>query len=272
MQKTALVTGASSGLGYEFAKLLANDKYDLVLVARREDKLNEIKDELETCYHVKVILIFADLTNPHKPQEIFDQLTRQGISIEILINNAGFGSFGKFQDVDWSRQTQMLQLNIVSLSHLTKLFLPGMIKRGEGKILNMASTAAFHPGPLMSVYYASKAYVLHFSEAVANELKGTGVSLTVLCPGPTATGFQATANLENSRLMKMIKLPTAAQVAECGYSALKKGKVLVIHGTMNKILTFSTRFIPRRWTTEIIRKFQEIDKINDDTACIASRL
>jgi len=253
MSKTALITGASGGIGYEFAKLLAQDGYNLVLIARSEDKFYEIKQEFREKFSVKVMVIPVDLTIPQVSGEIFHELEKKDIKVDVLINNAGFGHFGEFQGSDLGKDAQMIQLNIVVLTHLTKLFLKGMIERGGGKILNVASVAAFLPGPLMSVYYATKAYVLSFSEAVSNETKGTGVTVTALCPGPTETGFQTASQLNDSQSLKNRKLPSAAEVAKYGYKAMLNGDVVAVPGVMNKIFVQLVKFLPRTTVTELVR-------------------
>ncbi|MBE8968493.1 SDR family oxidoreductase, partial [Nostocales cyanobacterium LEGE 12452] len=177
-KQTALITGASGGIGYEFVKLFAQDGYNLVLVARSVDKLNKIADEFKKKFGIDVKVISKDLSNPSAPEEIFRELEQASINVDVLVNNAGFATYGLFNEIDLNAEMQLLQVNVLCLTHLTKLFLKGMVQRGSGKILNLASTAAFQPGPLMAVYYASKAYVLSFSEAIANELEGTGVSVT----------------------------------------------------------------------------------------------
>ena len=257
MKETVLITGASSGIGYEFAKIFADRKCDLVLVARNESKLKEIKAELEENDNVKILVIVQDLSTPEAAKKIFEELTEKQIQIDVLINNAGFGEYGFFSQTNWEKEEQMIQVNIVSLSHLTKLLLPSMIERKKGKIFNVASTAAFQPGPLMAVYYASKAYVLSFTEAIANELKGSGVTVTVLCPGATASGFQAAAAMEDSKLVKGKNLPTAAEVAQFGYDTLQKGKTVAVHGFANKFLALLVRFLPRATVTNIVRATQE---------------
>lgn len=256
MKQTTLITGASSGIGFELSKIFAEKQYNLVLVARREQKLQEIQTNLETVYPVKVTIIALDLTKPDAPQMLFDTLARQQIQIDILVNNAGFGDYGFFVESIWEKMQQMIQLNIMAVTHLSRLFLPGMIQRGYGKILNLGSTAAFQPGPLMAVYFATKAYILSFTEAIANELQDTGVTATVLCPGPTESEFQVTANQQASGLIKGKKLATAPEVAQLGYQTLIQGKTVVVHGLSNKLLIFVNRFVPRNLITQSVRKVQ----------------
>ncbi|MBU7586033.1 MAG: SDR family oxidoreductase [Nostoc sp. TH1S01] len=256
-KKTALITGASGGIGYEFVKLFAQDKYNLVLVARSEQKLYQMADELKSKFGIDVKVIAKDLANPSAPEEIFSELQQASIKVDILINNAGFASYGLFNETDLTAELQMLQVNVMCLTHLTKLFLKDMVKQGYGKILNLASTAAFQPGPLMAVYYASKAYVLSFSEAIANELEGTGVSVTALCPGPTESGFQKRAAMEDSKLVSGQKIMDAETVAKIGYEALFDNKTVVVPGLKNKLLTETVRFTPRKLVTKIVRSMQE---------------
>jgi uncharacterized protein len=248
---TALVTGASVGIGRELAKLCARDGYDLVLIARSRPQLQSLAAELRSA----VRIIPADLSLGPAPREIFDQLA--GMPIDVLINNAGFGLLGKFWELDPRQQVDMVQVNITALTELTRLFLPGMIERRRGRVLNVASTAAFQPGPLMAVYYASKAYVLSFSEAIHNECRGTGVTVTALCPGPTRTEFQRRAGASTAKLFDSGRVMDAATVAQIGWSATKKGKPLAIAGGMNAAMAFLTRFAPIQLTASMARKFQE---------------
>ncbi len=190
-------------------------------------------------------------------QEVYDTCTAENISIDYLINNAGVGEFGFFKEANWAKTEQMIDLNIKSLTKMCHLFLPNMIARKEGKILNIASTAAFQPGPLMEVYYATKSYVLFFSEAIYNELQGTGVCVTCLCPGPTESGFQAVAEMQDSKLVKDKKLPTSAEVAAFGYKAMMNNKMTVIPGFMNNVMATSVRFSPRKMVLALVRKLSE---------------
>ncbi len=252
MRRTVLITGASNGLGVEFAKIHAAKGDNLVLVARGKDKMNLLKTEIEKRHNVSVLVIGRDLSEPAAAKTIFNELKTQKIKVDYLINNAGFGDFGNFENSNWEKQLQMINLNITALAYFTRLFLPDMIKNKYGKIMNVASTAAFQPGPSMSVYFATKAFVLSFSEAIANELKGTGVTVTALCPGATATGFKTAAALDNSNLFKGT-IATSKSVAEFGYKAMMKGKTVVIHGLMNKFMAFSVRFAPRKLVTALTR-------------------
>jgi uncharacterized protein len=251
MSQTVLITGASNGIGLELANIFAGKNYNLVLVARSADKLLAFEKA-----HQNVVSIAQDLSLPNAAQDLYNTLQSKKISIDILINNAGFGDFGMFAESNWQKQEQMINLNITCLTQLTHLCLPNMIANKSGKILNVASTAAFQPGPLMSVYYATKAYVLHFSEAIANELEDTGVTVTVLCPGATESGFQNLANMHDSKLVKGKKLPTSKVVAEYGFKSLMAGKRVAIHGTLNYILANSNRLTPRNMVVKIVRMMQ----------------
>jgi short-subunit dehydrogenase len=257
MSKTALITGASSGIGYELAKCFARDGVNLVLVARDETRLGQVAAELRST-SVSVRVVPADLARAVAPSEILDATRAANIDVDYLVNNAGFGSCGPFADSDLRADLDMLQVNMVALVHLTRLYLPGMRQRGSGGVLNVASTAAFQPGPLMAIYYASKAFVLSLTEAIAEELRDTGVTATALCPGPTATDFQRRAKIEHIRLMKSkLVMMTARQVAEIGYLAFLEGKVIVIPGLLNKIGAQSVRISPRSMVRKITRRLQE---------------
>lgn len=251
---TALITGASGGIGYELAKLFARDRYNLVLVARSADKLARFADELQRQFQVSAKAVPLDLTTAPAPQFLFDQLQREGIAVDVLVNNAGYGAFGEFAKIPPEEDLGQIHLNVTALTHLTKLFLGPMLERKSGRILNVASTAAFQPGPLMAVYYATKAYVVSFSEALANEVAGSGVTVTCLCPGPTDTGFQGRAGTANTLLFKKARPMDAATVARDGYHGLMDGKTLVISGFRNWLLAESVRFAPRKMVTAISRK------------------
>jgi len=257
-KSTALITGASGGIGYELAKVMAKNGINLVLVARSLGKLEELKQELEKEFGISVLCLPADLSDTAQCQKLFTEIQNRKMHIDFLVNNAGFGDFGKFAESEWGKTHQMVELNITSLTFLTRLFLPGMLQRKKGKILNVASTAAFQAGPLMAVYYATKAYVLSFSEAIANELEGTGVTVTALCPGPTQSGFTKAAGMEESGLFKGTRFPTSKDVAEYGYCAMMKGKTLAIHGKLNKVLAFSTRLAPRKVLARAVRRLQDV--------------
>jgi len=254
MKKTALITGASSGLGIEFARIHASKGGNLVLVARSQDKMETLKTELQNQYDVSVHVIAKDLSDQLASKAIFDDLQAQKIKIDYLINNAGFGDFGDFAECDWEKQLQMINLNITALTYLTRLFLPDMVANKYGRILNVASTAAFQPGPTMSVYFATKAFVLSFSEAIANELSGTGVTVTALCPGATETGFKQAASLNRSNLFKGNGIASSQEVAVFGYKSMKDGKTVAVHGFMNSLMAQSVRFAPRKIVTAIARQ------------------
>jgi uncharacterized protein len=254
---TALITGASGGIGLELAKLFAADGNNLILVARSENKLKELAAQLEQQYKIVAHVLAKDLANYHTAKEIADWCSNNKITVDYLVNNAGFGDFGFFHESDWAKQEQMINLNITTLTYLTHLFLPGMVQRKTGKVLNVASSAAFQPGPTMSVYYATKAYVLHFSEAIANELNGTGVTVTAFCPGAFESGFQAAAAMEESKLVKGKKLPSSLEIATYGYRQMQKGKMVAIPGLMNKIMANSVRFSPRWLVLKMVRAMQD---------------
>ena len=257
MAKTALITGASGGIGYELAKVFAANNHDLILVARSIDKLQHIQDELTQTYSLQVHVMGCDLSQPDTPKGLFEWVQQQHLTVDVLVNNAGFGDYGPFANCDWDKQRALMQLNMVSLTQLTRLCLPQMLERGYGKILNVASTAAFQPGPFMATYYASKSYVMSFTEALAHEVKGTGVTATVLCPGPTGgTDFQTRAKLGDVEFFKKFKLPTAAEVAQFGYDALERHQVVAVHGLFNQLLVFTNRLMPRQLVTNAVGQLQ----------------
>ncbi|MFA5056313.1 MAG: SDR family oxidoreductase [Dehalococcoidia bacterium] len=259
-EKTALVTGASGGIGYELTKLFARDGYNLVLVARNAGELQKIAEQLKSEYGISVKIIPKDLASPDSPREIFDEIQADGISIDILINNAGFGAYGSFRDTNLKDELEMMQVNMVSSTHLTKIFLPGMISKGYGRIMNVSSMAAFQPGPLVAVYCASKSYVLSFSEALAEELSGTGVTVTALCPGPVSTGFAKRAKTERTKVMisgLFNKVWEAKDVAAIGYHGLMKGKTVVIPGKRYILSTLIVRWVPRKLVRKSAKKIME---------------
>jgi len=251
--QTALITGASGGIGYELARLFARDHYNLVLIARSAGTLKQVAGELEGQFGVTVKTFTLDLAATSAPMFLFDQLQREEIAVDVLVNNAGFGAFGEFASMTEEEILGQIQLNITALTHLTRLFLPPMLVRRSGRIMNVASTAAFQPGPLMAVYYATKAYVLSFSEALANELARSGVSVTCLCPGPTKTNFAKRAGTERSRLFRKLRPMTAETVARDGYRGLMAGRTVVISGAQNWLVAESVRFAPRKMVTAISR-------------------
>ena len=258
MNQTALITGASSGIGLDLTRLFAAGGFDLILVARSEAKLRQTAVELEREFGIGVTVLPGDLARPETPSLLMALLEEQGRSVDVLVNNAGYGLAGNFaQETDLRTELEMIQVNITALTHLTKLLLPLMVERKRGRIMNVASTAAFQPGPLMAVYYATKAYVLSFSEAIAEELTGSGVTVTALCPGPTATGFAEAAEATNRRLFKLKTPMSSMEVARAGYAGLMRGQRIVIPGLANKFLAQSVRFAPRRLATKITRALQE---------------
>ena len=249
MNPTALITGASGGIGEQLARLFAAHRYDLVLVARSADKLQSLSAELARAHGVQARSLAADLAHPDAPSELFQAL--QGVAIDVLVNNAGFGARGPYAELDYQVEARMIQVNVAALAHLTRLFLPGMLARRNGKILNVASTAAYVPGPFMAVYYASKAFVLSFSEALAEEVQGSGVTVTALIPGPTETNFAATAGTQDSRLFRTASVMSAAAVARVGFDGLMAGKRVAIAGASNRLTVFSTRLAPRTMLAKI---------------------
>jgi short-subunit dehydrogenase len=256
-RQLALVTGASSGIGADLARELAQGGHDLVLSARGEGKLRALADELEQAHGVTAHVIGADLAEAGAADKLVAELARRQLTVDILVNNAGYALYGPFAETDAADELRMIQLNIVALTQLTKLLVPGMLAKKQGRVLNVASTAAFQPGPLMAVYYASKAYVLSFSEALANECAGSGVTVTALCPGPTRTNFQARAQMEDSKLVRGKEIMTSAEVARIGYRALMKGKAVIIPGASNKMMAQAVRFLPRSTVTKLVRSAQE---------------
>ncbi len=257
LRPTALVTGGSGGIGLELAKILARNDFDLVLVARKRDTLEAAAGQLEGKFAVKAHVFTADLRRADAPQAIFDFLQNENIPIEVLVNNAGFGLGGEFSETELQLELEMIQVNISALTHLTKLFLAPMLRRRSGRVLNVASTAAFQPGPLMAVYYASKAYVLSFSEALSEELRNSGVTVTALCPGPTHTGFADAAQRGDSRLFNAFGISDADDVAQYGFDAMMQGKRIAIPGVKNKILAQANRFAPRALSAKLGRMVRE---------------
>ena len=258
MKKTALITGASGGLGLSFVNIFAREGYDLVLVARNGVRLEEIKKDIEGKYGVNATVIPCDLTADDGAKTVFDATKQAGLHVDVLVNNAGFGDFGEFHKSDLGKQTRMVDLNCTALIELCHLYLPDMIAKGEGNILNVDSIASFQPGPLMSVYYATKAFVLSFTQAISRELKGTGVKVTALCPGPIRTNFDSAAELGESGLFKNLKVWDPDVVAEFGYKNMKRGKVVCICGFANKILVFANRFAPRCLVRELVYHLQKV--------------
>jgi len=255
-KKTALITGASSGIGKALAENFAKDGYHLILAARGVAKMQALADALKRSYGVEVTVIGADLETNNGAATLHADIKARGITIHALANNAGYGTFGEFKESALAPELAMMQLNMNTVAVLTKLFLPDLIAT-RGKILNTASTAAFQPGPYMAVYYATKAFVLSFSEAIAAELDGTGVTVTALCPGPTASGFQDKADMHASALVKGKKLPSSEEVAAAGYRAMQRGQRVFIPGLMNWIMAQSVRLTPRNMVTAMVKQMSK---------------
>lgn len=251
MKKTALITGASKGIGKELAIIFAQNNINLVLTARSNDILSEFKEYLESNYSISVLVVVKDLCSASSAQELFSEIKDNQIEIDYLVNNAGFGDYGSFADTAWERYESMISLNVTTLTHLSHLFITDWKGRKSGRILNVASTAAFQPGPMMAVYFATKAFVLNLSEAVGQELKNDNISITTLCPGPTHTSFGAESKMNASDVVKNVKIANAKDVAALGYKSMMKGKPTVIHGSVNKLAPFAIRFMPRKWITKL---------------------
>jgi len=255
MKNLALITGASSGIGMELARIHASRKGDLVLVARRKEELERLAEELQRDHGVQVSVAVKDLSATRASKELVEELGELVKEVEVLINNAGFGGFGKFIDRPIEKEIEMMQLNMVALTELTHLVLPHMIARGKGKILNTASSAGFMPGPSQAVYFATKAYVVSLTQSIHHELKPHGISVTALCPGPVRTGFEKTAGLEGVDLFKMALSPVHTAIA--GYRGMEKGRMIVFD---QRLLSFSVNwlipFIPRSWILRMVEKMQ----------------
>jgi short-subunit dehydrogenase len=256
--ETVLITGASSGIGLEMARLFAADGANLVLVARSEDRLATLATELRESCRVEVAVLPRDLAQSDAPIRIFEDLQAQGRVVDVVVNNAGFGLVGPLAQLPVEGQMDMMQVNVAAVTHLTRLFLPGMLQLGAGGVLNVASTAAFQPGPTMAVYFASKAYVLSLSEALFEEVAGTGVTVCCLAPGPTETGFGAKSKMERSLLFRLGTM-NAAAVARAGYRGFRDGRALVVPGLGNRLVAFSTRFTPRFLTRRLAKRMLRTD-------------
>lgn len=255
---TALITGASSGIGFELAKVLARENFDLILVARSLDKLEDLKKQLSS-FNRRVDVISMDLSVPGAASELHKKTQSLGLTVDCLVNNAGFGEFGEFYKIDRQRQADMIHLNITALTELSHAYLASMVQKKSGHIINIASTAAFQPGPRMAVYFATKAYVLSFSEALSEELSETGVNVTAICPGPTESGFADAANLGTSDLFKNKSVPTSKDVAEFTWKAMKNKDVVAVHGITNWLLAQSNRLAPRAVVRKIAKKVLKRD-------------
>lgn len=252
----AVVTGATSGIGLEFARLFAADGIHLVLAARGKAELEQVAKELREGFDIDVHILSLDLSLQSDAEKLYAYTKEQELPVSYMINNAGFGDYGDFIKSSWQKEQSMINLNITTLTYFSKVYGQQFAHAGFGHIVNVASTAAFQPGPLMAVYYATKSYVLHFSEAIATELRPSGVRVTALCPGPTASKFQEAAAMSDSKLVQGKKLPTAAEVARYGYKSMKRGRVVAIHGTGNKFGAYAVRFLPRRAVRAIVHRAQ----------------
>jgi short-subunit dehydrogenase len=247
-----LITGASSGIGLELSRLFARNGYDEILVARRRESLEPLVNELATAHGVRIVPVAQDLARPAAAAAVYDEATASGLSVGCLVNNAGVGLYGAFTETSLAAELDMIQLNVMSLVHLTKLCLPDMVRRRRGRVLNVASTAAFLPGPGMAVYYATKAFVLSFSEGIAEEVRDSGVTVTALCPGPTRSGFQDKAKMQASRLMQG-SFMDASDVAAAGYRGMLQGRRVIIPGVQNKMVPHLVRVLPRRVVVAVSR-------------------
>lgn len=249
-RSVALITGATTGIGYELAKLYAKDKINLILVARDDEKLREVKEEL-SLYDIMVYTISLDLAEDNSCEKVLDFVNKNNLSVDILINNAGMGSFGYLSEIEMEKELKLIDVNIRALTEITKMFLPIMIDHGEGAIMNVASTAAFCAGPKMATYYASKAYVLNFTEALYEELRNTEIKVSCLCPGPVKTSFQEKSGIRKSEAAKKA-LMTAKEVAKVAYKDFNKGKLIIVPGFKNKVIILLNKFIPRSLSRKII--------------------
>lgn len=257
-RQTALITGASSGIGVELARLAATNRHDVVLVAKDADRLAHVATSLRNAHGVDCWVVPMDLAKPAAYTQLAEELASRNIDVDILINNAGFGSRGRFLSLDLQRQLDMIQVNLTSVVALTRMLMPGMLERKRGRVLNVASTAAFQPGPNMAVYYATKVFLLHFSEGLSEELAGTGIGVTCLCPGPTRTGFAARANVDRLRAFRLTAME-AADVAEAGWRGLMAGRAVVIPGFRNKLVALSAQVAPRWIARKVAHALQAGD-------------
>jgi short-subunit dehydrogenase len=251
----ALVTGASGGIGLELARLFAGEGHDVVLVARGGERLASVARDFEDRFRVQVRAIPRDLSNPIAPLSLYDECGE----VDFLVNNAGFGHRGSFAEEDPVMLSEMLQVNVAAMTQLTRMFLPAMIERGSGRILNVASLAAYQPGPLMAVYAASKAYVLSFSEGIRQELAGTGVTVTALCPGPTRTAFAGRAKMARSGVNEATEME-AHEVARIGYTGMMAGRPVVVPGRVNRLGALGSRLVPRSVAAGIARRIHEANE------------
>ncbi len=252
-----LITGASSGIGWELAHEYARNGHSLILTARTTSKLNELKAELEKKHNALIEVISLDLSKPTSAEKLFSEIKSRGFKLNGLVNNAGFGDHSEFAKSNFNKISEMIQLNVNSLTEITHLFMSDLIKNAPSKIMNVASTAAFLPGPLMAVYYATKAFVLSFSEGLSKELETQNVSVTALCPGPTTSGFMEAANFSNSSYLQKIKFPTSRAVAVYAYQKTMNNQVIAVHGVLNNIMVFATRIMPRSFTRGLVLSVQK---------------
>lgn len=256
LPRTALITGASSGIGLDLAKLFARDGVDLILTARREERLREIATDLEQSSGITATVIPCDLARENGSAVLREEVERLGLEVDALVNNAGFGALGYYHEMEPDRITDMIRVNVEAVARLTRFFVPGMVSRGRGRVMQVASTASFMPGPQMALYYASKAFVLSLSEAIATELRGTGVTVTALCPGPTRTEFQSAAGMGLPRRLRRAWMESE-EVARQGYEGMLNGERIVVPGAANKIMTQAVRVLPRRVMTALVNRVQE---------------
>lgn len=257
MGRTAIVTGASAGIGRELAKFFAADGHDVIVVARRRERLEELAAEIREKHDVQVHIETADLSDPTSPDDLYQRVCEAGLEVDFLVNNAGLGSNGKFWELDPQGEVGQIQVNVTSLVHLTRLFLPPMVERDFGRVLNIASTAGFQPGPYMSTYYATKAFVLSFSQGIAHELKGTGVTVTAHCPGATESEFAAVAGNDKAPLFKRGAVAGTEEVAWDAYTAMHRGQPVAVHGAVNAFGAFATRFTPNSISAAIAAKLNK---------------
>ncbi len=253
MSRLAIITGGSSGIGLGLARMCAQGGYDVHLVARNLDELKTAKKSIESDFNTQVSIQALDLSKPGSAQRVFNAAMKQGKEIEIIVNNAGFGDYDLVKDADWTTLSNMINLNVLALTNLSHLFAKVFVDQHSGRIMNVASTAAFIPGPHMAVYHASKAFVLNFTEALAEELKEEGVSVTVLCPGPTESNFAKYDKMRGSAIVER-KLPSSEEVAKFGYNAMMDGKRVAIHGLGNKLATEVPRFAPRKTVSFVVNQ------------------
>ena len=256
--QTTLITGASSGIGHAFAKEFAKHGYNLLLTARNKDDLSKTAEEMRSTYHVNVEVLSLDLNKPKSCQDLFDWATSQERPVTCLVNNAGMGNYGKYEEIPWKKEEELLRVNIMVVSELCHLFIPYFLKNKQGKILNIASMASFQPGPLFTTYYASKAYVLNFTEALALENKHTPLTISAVCPGPSPTNFFTKANFPASSLLMRTSMLPPEKVAKAGYSGLMRKKTVIIPSVKYALIPVGSRVFPRKTVTRISKKFIDI--------------